>query len=352
MKAENHKLLFIHPGGLGDVILLSPVLKLLKEKYLISGDKPQIDLLVEKRAFEGSKEFFALTDSINEVKVFDFKGKTNFFQIFDLIRLLQGYSCVISSGSSPLVSILLSLSGAPRRIGYESKLSFLLTDAVKLNKNQYASFMSADLIEPLIGIFNKEEALPSLSLESLKVPVSELCEEKYILIHPGVSSLSIKKNIIKAPGFAFWKELINKLTQKYTKHKIVLIGGPDERETAKQIVTSLNANETNFLDLSQSNFSLGQLAELIKFAEVFICADSAPLHLSVAVQAKTVALFGPTEAGKLVPKRANIKVIKTQNLECQPCLWNRRSQSCNLPLCVELLEPESVLKGVRDLLNE
>jgi ADP-heptose:LPS heptosyltransferase len=40
---------------------------------------------------------------------------------------------------------------------------------------------------------------------------------------------------------------------------------------------------------------------LIAGANLMLCTDSAPMHLSIAVGTYTIALFGPTEATKLLP---------------------------------------------------
>lgn len=44
-----------------------------------------------------------------------------------------------------------------------------------------------------------------------------------------------------------------------------------------------------------------------------LCTDSAPMHLSVAVQTYTIALFGDTEPAKLLPKSDKFLAIKSPN---------------------------------------
>jgi ADP-heptose:LPS heptosyltransferase len=46
---------------------------------------------------------------------------------------------------------------------------------------------------------------------------------------------------------------------------------------------------------------IGKLAATIAAANLMLCTDSAPMHLAVAVGTYTIALFGPTEAKKLLP---------------------------------------------------
>ncbi|MDJ0625705.1 MAG: glycosyltransferase family 9 protein [Candidatus Caenarcaniphilales bacterium] len=339
-RAKNSTL-FIHSGGLGDLVLLEPSLRALKKSL---GPNSKLDLLVEKRAFKGSQEFFLTNKLVNEVKVFDFKGKRNPLDVFKLLKLISGYSTIISSGSSPIIAILLWLSGSQRRIGFKSKFSFLLTDKVQLNKNQYAACMLHNLVEPISGKADQSAVLPQMNLQNNACPVEELSNRRYFLIHPGVSELSNIKRIEKTPGSSFWKKLLLELCEKYSETSIALIAGPDEKEKIKDI--SSNIESPNFVDLSNQNFSIQELGSLIKQSSCFICADSAPLHIAVAVNAKIVSIFGPTDPQKIVPERKNIKVAKVDNLLCQPCLWNRRNNSCELPLCIKLLETESIINLV------
>jgi ADP-heptose:LPS heptosyltransferase len=345
-KNRKQKLLFIHPGGLGDVILLAPCLQLLRQKL---GEAWQIDLLVENRAFTGAKELFALTHWVDNLKVFDFKGPLALLKTPQLLSKIVGYSTVISTGSSPMVGLLLFLSGAKKRIGFKSKTSFLLTDSIQLNKNLYAPQMLASLIKPIVQDFQSTKLIPSLPASTLKQPVVKLENTKYFLVHPGVSKLGVKKRIIKSPEAAYWVELVGLLCDQNTEHKVVLIGGPDDREVIAQISQGVAGRSPNFINLSEQKFNIPELAALIKNSQAFICVDSAPLHLAVAVGANTVALFGPTDPHKLIPEVKNIKVVKVPGLVCQPCLWNRRSKACALPLCIGLQEPSWVIKELKFL---
>ncbi len=349
MKSLKQKLLFIHSGGLGDIILLSPVLKILHQEL---GQTHDINLLTEKRAYAGSQEIFAKADYVQEVKYFDFKNKFAIFQIFNLLKIIKNHDIVISSGSSPLISILLFLSEARRRIGFESKTSFLLTDKVKLNKNQFTTFMLADLIKPLVdnnlnSLDLKPDFTELLNSEFDDIIPNFSSEQKYFLIHPGVSALSLQKNIIKSPEPAFWKDFIFEFSQSpaLQKYKLVFIGGLDDQAALNEILTDLEIKPDNLINLSDQQFNLKQLAHLINKSEVFICADSAPMHLSLAINANTLILFGPTDSAKLIwLEQVKYKIVKVNNLLCQPCLWDKRSQSCALPLCIKLLSPKSIIQ--------
>jgi ADP-heptose:LPS heptosyltransferase len=56
---------------------------------------------------------------------------------------------------------------------------------------------------------------------------------------------------------------------------------------------------------------VGKLAAIIAAANLMLCTDSAPMHLAVAVGTYTIALFGPTEPEKLLPKSDRVLAIKS-----------------------------------------
>jgi ADP-heptose:LPS heptosyltransferase len=339
------KLLFIHTGGLGDIILLYPALKILKEKL---GEESEIDLLVENRAFAGSKELFNELHTVDKVKVFDFKGKFSFFKIAQLMSEIRGYDTIISSGSSPLIAVLLYLSGAKTRIGFKSKTHKLLTHAVEIKKNTYTPRMLYELVKPIVGEDVKESLIPTINKIYGENPVEELSENCYFLLHPGVSQLSITKKVLKTPGPKFWVDFINKLAKLYPHKMVVLMGGPDEAESNKKIAEEVHAK--NFLNISSRKFNIIQLADLIGLSELFVCLDSAPMHLAIALNAKTISLFGPTDPSLLVPPIGkDLIVFKVDNLLCQPCLWRDRAVVCNMPLCLSFLDPESLIEKVKTM---
>ena len=111
------------------------------------------------------------------------------------------FDIVISSGKSPFIAIILFLTGIKERIGYNSKTAFLLTDKVDLNENQYAGRMYHDLLKPL--------EIDNYSDPEIKPTEDSPIEDDYIAIHPGVSKMSLLKNIKKCPETNFWISLIN-----------------------------------------------------------------------------------------------------------------------------------------------
>jgi ADP-heptose:LPS heptosyltransferase len=293
-------ILAINFGGIGDEILFLPALISLKKEF----PDAHITLALEPRS-AGVKD---LTDVIDEVVPC---GKS----AAGLLQLAWGgkFDMVISSGSNPLIAVLLRLTGIKKRYGYDTgPLSrLLLTRAVPLNKNQYAAAMYHDLVPTA-----HKTPLPVIDVaRGEKIPNS-------VLIHPGVSKMSVEKGMIKTISGEAWAQIINRLEGKH----VMLVGGPDDEELIKEILQHASP------ELCKTT-SLRDLVELIARMEKFVCSDSAPLHIAVAVGTKTYTIFGPTDEKKLAPPE--VTILKTE-CNCRPCLWDKRQTTCGELDCLKI----------------
>lgn len=313
-------ILAINFGGIGDEIFFLPTLISLKKEF----PNAKITLALEPR----SKSVKDLTDVIDNLFLIDVKGKNKYTELLKLVFLARSnhFDMVVSSGGNKLISILLTLMGIKKRYGYNTgKLSeILLTKAVPLNKNQYACSMYHDLITP---ITNHKTELPEINVPAQeKIPNS-------VLIHPGVSKMSIQKGMVKTIPAETWAETVDLLLEK-GKH-VILAGGPDDNEVIETIRNK--TTNKNFEDFYGKTKSLKDLAELIGKAEQFICSDSAPLHVAVAMKTKTYVIFGPTDDKKLIPQSDIVIPIKAKdNCPIKPCLWEHRQTTCENLDCLKI----------------
>lgn len=317
---QTKRILFINFGGLGDEILFLSTIQAVKKEYPNS----HITLALEER----SKGITTLTDVIDDVLFTNIKSRGKYLELFKLLlKIWQGkFDIVISSGSNKFISIFLFLTFIKEKYGYNTgKLSeILLTKAVDLNKNQYAGNMYQDLAKPLSS---NEFELARLSIQ--KKPVIH----NSVLIHPGVSKISVQKGMIKTIPATEWANVIEELAD--TGKQVLLVGGPDDKECIDTI-TKLVAPE-KYENLYGTTKNLKDLAELISSAETFLCSDSAPLHIAVALGVKTFVIFGSTDDKKLIPQSEKVIPIKA-NCDCplRPCLWEKRQTTCESLDCLKI----------------
>lgn len=317
---KKKKILFINFGGLGDEILFLPTIQSVKKEFPNS----EITLALEER----SKGITSLTDSIDSVLFANIKGKNKYQELAKLLFKIwtKKFDIVISSGSNKFISIFLFLTFIKQKYGYNTgKLSkILLTTAIDLNKKQYAVRMYHDLAK---SITDKETELPILSIQKKpQIPNS-------VLIHPGVSKISVQKGMIKTITAEEWANVVEELINR--GKRVFLIGGPDDKDCIEKITQLVPAEK--YENLYGTTKNLKELAELISSTEKFVCSDSAPLHIAVALGVKTYAIFGSTDDKKLIPQNDNVTAIKADcNCPLQPCLWERRQTTCDELHCLKI----------------
>ena len=345
--------LFVNAGGIGDQILLLPAVKIFKENF----PEYQIDLICEPR----SAIIGELTHLYRKIKTFDFKEKNpNLLKLREELRS-HYYKYLFLTGASCKSNLVASLSNAEIKAGFSKGFlgRLFLTDAVKLNTHQYASNMFAELLTPVLPDIKKriqsKYLIPEIKLapvliewakETLNPRIKDRYFAKKIFIHPGVSKLGLKKNILKSWAAKNWAVLIEKLLENHD-NTVILLGGKDDTETIAEIHKKLSffAKPKNFFDFSSFDISIEKLAALISSSDLLVCVDSAPMHIAVALGKKLVAFFGPTDPKKLLPNDPRFLAVHVDNLECRPCLFDTRKESCKTPECLEVT-PELMLKAI------
>jgi ADP-heptose:LPS heptosyltransferase len=136
-------------------------------------------------------------------------------------------------------------------------------------------------------------------------------------------------------------ELIRRL-KKEPRTRLLLLGGPRERERNSQIVRQARGAVT---DAGCEN-TLGQFAALVRLCDVVVTGDTITLHLAIALKKKVVALFGPTCAQEIELYGRGEKIVSS--LPCAPCY----RRSCQVsPSCMQAIEAGEVTDKVRALLS-
>lgn len=342
------RILLINFGGIGDEVLFFPVIEAMRYHY----PKARIAMLVEPRCANLMEHHYFL----DKVLTFDIKHRRSPADLLELVNLLrtEAPDMIVSSGGSSMVAPLLFFSGAAIRVGYDSgRFRKLLTHRAPLHKEQYAAKMYYDLLLPL-GI-TSNHVVPGMKLPAVvegwahqwlaSKGVSK--SDSYVLIHPGVSLMSKEKQLIKSWARENWRALIEQLLAE--GEKVVIAGGPDDAEEIAWLKANLAHPQPNLILAFGETRDLYQLGGLIARSAALVCVDSAPMHLGVALQAKVVAIFGPTDAKKLLPEGENFVAV-THPVDCGPCLFERRKTTCDALTCLKNIQVAQVYAAVRRFL--
>ncbi len=107
----------------------------------------------------------------------------------------------------------------------------------------------------------------------------------------------------------------------------------------------------NYVDFKPINFvgqlSLGQSVAVISEANLFIGADSGPMHIAAAVRTPVVALFGPNIPEKSGPWGRAIIVNKP--VPCSPCNQQKCTIEDNIS-CMEKIQIKEVVEAINKIL--
>ena len=302
------QILALVPGGIGDQILFFPTLDDLKRSY----PEAQIDVVTEPRA----KSAYRVCKSVRNVLNYDFKDANSLADWGNLLGVIRDreYEAVISLGQRWAVGLLLWLTGVPKRVGYAGTGSMFLSDAVPLKTEQYAAQMYHHLLQGF-GIVTPFKELsinvPKADLEWAKATQERMgiAESGYILIHGGSSELAKTKGLDKIYPVQSWQKIIQEIQQKQPNMPVVVAKGPEDAAWASRLMELCPG-----IKLIEPG-DIGKLAATIASANLMLCTDSAPMHLAVAVGTYTIALFGPTDPDKLLPKSDRCVAVKSSTGE-------------------------------------
>jgi ADP-heptose:LPS heptosyltransferase len=299
------RILALIPGGIGDQILFFPTLDDLKRYY----PAVEIDVIVEPRA----KGAYRVCKSVDDVLTFDFKDRNGLADFGNLLGIIRDreYDAALALGRRWSIGLLLWMSGIPIRIGYSANAGrWFFTNPVPLKTEQYAAHMYHDLLQG----FGINTPAPELTINVPKQDIEwaeaeqqrlQIKDTGYILIHGGSSQAGESKGIDKIYPVQKWQQIIEDIQQKQPNLPIVILQGLEDRAW----IGGLKQSRPDLKIATPPD--IGKLAAMIAGANLMVCTDSTPMHLSVAVGTYTIALFGPTEAEKLLPQ--NERYVSVQS---------------------------------------
>jgi len=293
----NKKVLFLSPARLGDTLMLTPalsLLKLLKPDFLI-------DIL-----------------GLTELGVSVYKNNPHCEKIYTHAEIKhvdefsQGYDLVVAAHRDNKILELITQLKKP----------------VVLIENADQEQCQAQQALSFIKVMFSEDKLPAQPIgyelfpgEAEKSTIIQLLnsDNLYIGMHLGCHGIN-KKDVWlpwhKLDHEKLWPikqfiALAKTLKARYPNAQIVLTGGANEQLLAHQFKQKID----NVVDLTGKT-NLLELAALVERLAVYICPDTGTMHVACAMNTPLVALFGPTNSNRTgpYPSSPKRKVIKAKSL--------------------------------------
>lgn len=318
------KILVIRPGGMGDALLLLPILKELAASFNVT-----IDILCEPR----NKNVFTSVTFVNQI--FSYKNLKSMLSVFQ-----KKYDAVFDTEQSHFLSAIITrLIRADIKAGFKTKgREKMYNKAIAYSHHIYEAKVFWELFSIVFSLrksfhFNFPYFIPLKLNQSLSFK-----GEKIICLFPGATTderLWPEKR---------WAKVMDWIADR--NFKPILIGGLKEYNQCKKIMTNCKTDTgTNLC----STLSIHETAALFDQAKLLISTDSGILHLGVLCNIPTISLFGSSIADKWAPQGKQHVVINKM-LPCSPCAVFGTAPVCpNQNACMAQTTASDVIEGLRKL---
>ncbi len=324
------RVLLIRPDHLGDLVMTTPVLAAIKTHV----PNAHVTMMVGP----WSSEVVARHPALDRLITCPFPGfrRTTqdifepYVQLFRVAQQVRRGNYDIAINLRPDFwwgAALLYLAAIPRRIGYAIRPGTpFLTHAEPFHASEHATVSNLRLISVALQALGQdalEEPFTPERYPLVFVPTEEEqtwvtqrlqragieTDMPLVVIHAGTGAA------VKLWRTEAWTNIANTLSTNYAM-RIVLTGSASERPMLEEI-----AQGTTSTPLLITDATVGQLAALLKRANMVLGVDNGPLHLAVAQDTPTLQIFGPTDAhifGPWGPAQRHIVIASTHR--CPSCL--------------------------------
>lgn len=287
------RILVIGLSNIGDAILTSPVIAVLRKKF----PSAHLALLVGPRAFAVFKNDGRIDKKIIYDKTIHWKNKLRLVN-----RLRQDkYDLVVDLRNTGFSVFL----GARYRTSIFKKPPKSLVHMIDrhLWKLKSLGIDVGDRISPSVMFSDEDKQNAEKMLKRWQI------KQNQNILAVACGSRNTTKRWEKS-GFI---QLIQKLVKKY-KLRIIIIGDSQDSLITDEIIQEITPKPIN----ACGKTTIGELACILSKCRLLVSNDSAPMHLAWAMNTPVVSIFGPTDYRKYAP-RGKYDVAIYQNLECYPC---------------------------------
>jgi len=322
MIQDNHSILIIEMGGIGDLVMAIPAVRAIRQNYPNS----YIALLVVKRA----EMLLKGCPYINEVFTFEIENFTfskyafNLERTFHLLKtiiVLRGKKFnlavnlhrIASFWGSLRMRIFLKVLRPEVCVGRDTDKRGSFYD-IKLEESLDNSEHEVETKTRIVKLFNI-----AINNKDLELWLSDDDKEyadgvfsKYGIANDDLI-VGINPNSAQASKLWFdnrFAELADTLSMKYNA-KLIFFGSVKNKKRIKRILSLTKSNAINLA----GKVTLSQYAALIKKLKVFITLDSGPMHIASVFKTPTVVIFGSGNYYKFSPyHNENSIIIKKERM--------------------------------------
>lgn len=336
------KILLIELAGIGDTVLSSTVIKNLAkwhtdaDIYFLTFPEPA--KLVSKSPYlsrtfvfyKGIKGFLRNMRVLNELRKLGIDVAVNLYQHYTLRGVINFVSMLKFIRSNKIIGRNTDGKGFFYDIKIDDTINTMRHDAEY--KLDLIEALGCDIKDKELAVWFDDSDTQAIRKFLEKQSISD--DDILIGLHPGARIPTHRWNWEK---FAL---VADELANRY-KAKIIITGFAAEGELVKKIGLKMSHQPIIALD-----FSLTQLAALIKRCNLYISNDTAPMHIANALKTHLIAIMGPGSM-KTAPYQKENCIILKKDIACAPCNKFR----CQDARCLNNITTDMVMNASEKLLK-
>lgn len=343
------KTLIIRFSSVGDIVLSTPFLRVLREK----NPKSQIDYVVRK-------DYADLVRSNQNLNVtYEFDATLGFPGLRELKRKLlrERYDLVVDLHNSLRSRYLRSMRGV-KTIAVVDKRVRQRTLLVTLKKNTYEGIVPVvdRYIETVreFGIVNDgkglELHLPDEVLFGVGSKIAKLRLNRFEKI---LGLCPFARHFTKEWPSERFAEVGSRFIER-TGGAVMVFGGPADVVRAGSVSGKMLASAGNdrVIDFT-GQLSLAETAAAMQYCDVVLSNDSGLMHIAAAMHRNVVAIFGSTvEEFGFFPPPETSRVLEQRGLYCRPCSHIGREECPEGHFrCMRETDAGAVLNAVQEMVD-
>jgi lipopolysaccharide heptosyltransferase II len=307
------------PNWVGDAVMATPTLRALRS---LCGVRGQLTAVLRPHI----AEVLAGTDSFDEQILFDPHTRDRELGSWSVVKQLRAAApdAIVLLTNSLRTGLIAWATGAKTRVGY-ARYGRGLTLTNRLHEprrgRRRIPTPAIDTYLQLAYSLGAPNQSPRLDLATL--PGDELAADvvwKKLNLPPGDQVVVLNSSgafgAAKLWPAEYFGELARRIVQR-DKLSVLVVCGPDERETARKIVKE--AQHPGVVSLADEPVSLGLTKACVRRSRMLVTTDSGPRFFGVAFGLPVITLFGPTFIDWTRSHYAG-EICLQHDVPCGPCM--------------------------------
>ncbi len=356
-KNNNRNFLVFGHNYIGDVLMLTPAIRMLKSKF----PESKITAVVSKSASPILRRNPDVWKVVETEKMKGLRGVFGILNLFLKLRKLElnklnkekFYVCInfLTSFKFAVLGFLLS----KKQVGQYKRINnFFLKDKIKFDKDSHNIDKSLKFIEPFYikqkyqdrnYVYEVYEEDIKNARNILKNSFNDYDENvKIVLLSPGSTRRSKEA---KPEVFSLLADYLNE-----KGYRIIITGSGKDKDLSKKISSKIT-NKHLSVDITGLT-DIYMLGGLIKLSCLVVSVDNGTMHLASAIKTPLIALFGSTDPSVCGPVSGNSYTID-KKVGCYHCFYKdcpKESFNKNgFPDCMGFIVLDGLRFGVRKLLK-